>query len=120
MKIDLPITIIFDCQDFRSVQGFQTKNFIPCVCTLRFDSEDEDAPVELFASYPPEERPDYPSCENGEGLLAVLTSEQFRKLVNRAKRNPYDYGVGTEAERTVAQAEADEAAAQDGQFGAGA
>lgn len=120
MKIDLPITIIFDCQDFRSTSGYQTRNFIPHVCTLRFDSEDESAPVELFPVYPPEDRPSYPSCEDGSGLLGLLHADQWRKLIARAKRNPFDYGVGTEAERTIMQEEADEAAAQDGQFGAGA
>lgn len=120
MLIDLPITIIFDCQDFRSVHGFQTKNFTPRVCTLRFDSDDVKVPAELFTTYPPEEQLGYPSCENGDALLAALTEREFRGIVNRAKRNPFDYGVGTEQERTIAQEEADELAAQDGQFGAGA
>jgi hypothetical protein len=120
MKIDLPITIIFDCQDYGAVSGYQRKNFLPYVCTLRFDSEDENAPVELFNNYPPEEAPGYPSCENGDALLTVISIHDFQRIVARAKRNPFDYGVGTEAERTIMQEEADEEAAQDGQFGAGA
>lgn len=114
MKIDLPVTIIFDCEDFRSGHGCHTKNFIPRVCTLRFESDDLDGPVELFTTYPPEKQPGYPSCENGEGVLAVLTSDEYRHIVARAERNPYDYGVGTEEEREAAQAAADELAAQDG------
>lgn len=109
MKIDLPVTIIFDCQDYKSVHGFQTKNFIPRVCTLRFDIEDEDEPVELFSCYPPEEQLGYPSCENGEGVLAILTSDEFRKIAHRAAAQPYDYLDGTvsEDERQAAQAKVD-------------
>lgn len=49
-----------------------------------------------------------------------LTRAIDERVKNRAIRNPWDYAVGTDEERTVWQEEADEAARQDGQFGAGA
>jgi hypothetical protein len=120
MKIDLPITIIFDCQDYQSGHGFQVRNFIPRVCTLRFDVDDDSAPVELISFYPPEDAPGQVTTESGEGILAMLSQDGYRRITARAKRNPYNYAVGTEAERIAMQEEADEEAAQNGQFGAGA
>jgi len=114
VKIDLPIAIIFDCQDHKSVHGFQVRNFIPRVCTIRFDSEKNDLPAELFSAYPPENAPGYPNSDNGDAVLAALSTDEYRRIVDRAKRNPFDYGVGTEAERETAQAAADAEHAQDG------
>jgi hypothetical protein len=117
MKIDLPIVILYDCQDtdMRSVERAAGK----IICTLRYDTEGDGTGAILIQGYPPEDGREKFS-ESGEVLLAYLPTKMDQKIKNRATRNPYDYAVGDEAERLVWQEEADEQAAQDGQFGAGA
>ena len=126
MKIDLPVTILLDCQgtDPRNLNQAAQK----IVGTIRYET---DPPADqlgingvgdalFFPKYPPPDDADTKYWENVDGLMAHLSHDADKKIKKRAARSPYDYMVGTEQERTIAQEEADEQAAQDGQFGAGA
>lgn len=117
MRIDVPVTIIFDCQatDHASI-GRAAGVFIG---TLRYDPRGDGTDAKLFGQYPPPENADEQYVDSGQSLLAHIPSATDKKINNRAARSPWDYAVGTEAERTIWQEEADEQAQQDGQFGAG-
>ncbi|MDE2106624.1 MAG: hypothetical protein KGL39_55930 [Patescibacteria group bacterium] len=117
MKIDLPITITFDCQD----TGYSTeRNAGKQVFTLRYELDGDGTDALLLPGYPPTEPVEEKYAESGQAILAHITRAIDERVKNRAIRNPWDYAVGTDEERTVWQEEADEAARQDGQFGAGA
>lgn len=118
MKIDLPITIIFDCQatDPRSIAAAAGK----IIGTLQYDTEGDGRDALFFPIYPPPESFEAKYIESGQPILAHIPSETDKKVTARAQRSPYDYMVGSEAERLIAQEEADEEHAANGQFGAGA
>lgn len=114
MKIDLPVTIIFDCQQTDSASIAHAAGHI--VGTLRYETEGDGTDATLFGTYPPNEKPVYISgCEfipKGEPALAVLSYMETatdKRINGRAARSPYDYlhaGV-TEEDRTAAQDEVD-------------
>lgn len=119
MKIDLPITIIFDCQatDAGSI-GRAAGHMIG---TLRYETGGDGTDAVLFDSYPPDEKPArllgrefIPQGEPAQCLLAHIPTAVDRRVNSRAARSPWDYMVGTEAERDLAQAKADAQAAEDG------
>lgn len=118
MKIDLPITIIFDCQDTNSNSIMRAAGKL--VCTLRYDTDGDGRDAILLPTYPPVEPVQEQYAESGQSILAHIPSAADKKVSQRAARSPYDYMVGTEQEREIAQEEADQEAAQDTQFGAGA
>lgn len=117
MKIDLPITIIFDCQN----TDYSTeRNAGKQVFTLRYETDGDGSDALLLPGYPPQDPVEEKYAESGQAILAHIARATDDRIKARARRNPWDYMVGTEQEREIAQEEADEAAAQDGQFGAGA
>lgn len=114
MLIDLPVTIIFDAEGAHNLAGRRELR-ITKVCTLRFGNADCKIPAEIFNSYPPSESQVANLLgEPADGVLAMLSSSEYMRIRNRSARYPYDYGVGTEEERTAWQEEADEQAAMDG------
>lgn len=117
MKIDLPIVIMYDCQDVFS----SARQAVNVVCTLRYETGGDGSDALLFQGYPMEEN-DKRVGEPAQALLAYLPSASDKKITAKALRNPYDYLTGefSEAERTMAQEEVDEELRQGGQFGAGA
>lgn len=124
MKIDLPVTIIFDCQNTDSASISRAAGHV--IGTLRYDTDGDGRDAVLFGTYPPNETPyrvlgkEYiREGEPSQAVLSFIPAKTDDKIAARAQRNPWDYAVGTEEERTVWQEEADEAARQDGQFGAG-
>lgn len=118
MKIDLPITIIFDCQNTDHASIMRAAGTL--VCTLRYDTDGDGRDAILLPVYPPVEPVDEQYAESGQSILAHIPAATDRKINSRAARSPWDYMVGTEKEREIAQEDADEQAAQDSQFGAGA
>lgn len=118
MKIDLPITIIFDCQDTNPTSIGRAAGVL--VATLRYDTDGDGKDALLLPVYPPVEPIEEKYAESGQAILAHIPGGTDKKINRRAARSPYDYMVGSEKEREIAQEEADEQAAQDGQFGAGA
>jgi hypothetical protein len=118
MKIDLPIVILFDCQatDPRSIAAAAGK----IVGTLQYDTDGDGRDALFFPTYPPPESFDAKYVESGQSILAHIPSETDKKVNARAARSPYDYMVGSEAERLIAQDEADEERAANGQHGVGA
>lgn len=118
MKIDLPVTIIFDCQgtDHAAIGRAAGK----IIGTLQYDTDGDGADALFFPIYPPPETFEARYTESGQPILAHITAAADKLINSRAARNPYDYAVGTEQERTIWQEEVDEQRAQDGQFGAGA
>lgn len=86
MKIDLPVTIIFDCQntDWPSIKRAAAVS----VCTVRFDTDNPEEPAQLFDHYPP--RKDA-AADPGDAVLTPLTVDTFNKIRRRAEANPYDY-----------------------------
>lgn len=125
MKIDLPITIIFDCQQTDASSIARAAGHV--VCTLRYDTAGDGSDAALFGCYPPNDKPfmlggkefTYEG-EPAQAVLSHLPRKTDEKITGRAARSPSDYMVGTEEEIAVAQEESDEQAAEDGQFGAGA
>ncbi|HCE08727.1 MAG TPA: hypothetical protein DEQ40_09040 [Oxalobacteraceae bacterium] len=116
MKIDIPIVILFDCNDYAHANRAKSAK----QCTLRVDTEDANVPNEIFDHYPP--RDDAVAKNLGEpadGVMAMMSRATWDAIKKAAARNPYDYLVGTDEERDIAQEEADEARAANGQFGAG-
>lgn len=119
MKIDLPITIIFDCQEAN--QGAYGRSAGSIVCTLRYEIDGDGRDAVLFGSYPPNEAPvlmggkmHTPEGEPAQAVLSFIDTTTDKRINARAARSPWDYMVGTEAERTIAQEETDEQRAQDG------
>jgi hypothetical protein len=127
MKIDLPITIIFDCQEASHSAIGRAAGHI--VGTLRYETDGDGSDAVLFGQYPPNEKPftvagsPYtPQGEPAQVLLSFISRDADKRITARAERSPYDYlhaGV-TDAEREIIQEEVDEQRRQDGQFGAGA
>ncbi|WP_298800043.1 hypothetical protein [uncultured Devosia sp.] len=115
MKIDLPITIIFDNNNDRQSIPAGTQVF-----TLRYELDGDGTDALLIPGFPPSEPVDEKYSESGQSILAHISKATDDKIKVRARRSPYDYMVGTEQERAVAQEEVDEAEAQGAQFGAGA
>lgn len=113
MKIDLPVTILLDCQttDFRAIERAQK-----IVCTLRMELDGDGSDAELFAGYPPDKDA---LGEPAQCVLAYLSSRQGAALALKAKRNPADY-CADEAEGAALQEEIDADRAREAQFGAGA
>jgi hypothetical protein len=105
MKIDLPIVVIFDCQDtnWSAIERSAGK----IVCTLRYDTEDVSGPVKLFQGYPPV---DEKLWEPGDHLIAFMPTGIEKKIRSRAAASPYDYLDATfsEEERQAAQDKVDE------------
>lgn len=118
MKIDLPVTIIFDCQ--KTSQNAIMRSAGHIVGTLRYETEGDGTDALFFPVYPPPEIFEAKYIESGQTILAHIPRDVDKCVNNRAARSPFDYMVGTEKEREIAQEEAGEQAAQDGQFGAGA
>lgn len=115
MKIDLPITIIFDNNNDRQSIPAGTQVF-----TLRYELDGDGTDALLIPGFPPPENVDEKYCESGQPILAHISKAAYDKIKARARRSPYDYMVGTEQERIISQEEADENEAQGRQFGAGA
>lgn len=115
MKIDLPVTILFDCQktDHRSIERAAAK----LVCTLRFDTEDHAVSVELFQGYPTKDAANL--GEPADAILCGLTATQLQKIKTKAHRWPSDYCTD-EAAGLILQEEIDQEAAHNAQFGVGA
>lgn len=125
MKIDLPITIIFDCQATDSSAISRAAGHV--IGTLRFETEGDGSDAVLFGQYPPNDKPflcagrmHTPEGEPAQAVLSFIDRKADDKIKHRAARSPTDYMVGTDEEIAIAQEDADEQAAQDGQFGAGA
>ena len=111
MKVDLPITILFDNQgELHNIKHKVT-------CTLRFDTDlHVDDKVEIFDGYPPRNEK---MGEDGEGAMAMLGMDAWIKLKSKIERWPEDYCTDIEEGERL-QAEVDEEIAQDSQFGHGA
>lgn len=125
MKIDLPVTIIFDCQATDHAAIGRAAGVL--IGTLRYETDSDGTDAVLFGSYPPDEkqvmllgREFIPQGEPAQGLLAHMPAAADKKVSARAARSPWDYMVGTDAERKVAQEEADAERDANGQFGVGA
>jgi hypothetical protein len=116
MLIDLPVVVLLDCQDPDRHSLAAQK----IVGTIRYDTENSDVEALFFPAYPPPDDADTKYWESANGVLAHISSAANTRIKNAAARSPYDYMVGTEQERTIAQEEVNEQRAQDGQFGAGA
>jgi hypothetical protein len=109
MKIDLPITIIFDNNNDRQSIPAGTQVF-----TLRYELEGDGTDALLIPGFPPPESFDEKYCESGQSILAHISKATDDKIKARARRSPYDYMVGTEEDREAAQAEADYQKSLDG------
>lgn len=116
MKIDLPITIIFDCQTTDRENLGRAAGHV--IGTLRYETGGDGTDAVLFGTYPPPENGDL--GEPAQALLTFVSRKADEKIKARTSRSPWDYAVGTEAERTIWQEDADEQHAKNGQFGAGA
>ena len=86
------------------------------VGTVRYDTDNSDVEALFFPAYPPPDDADTKYWESANGIMAHISSAAHRRIQNSAARSPCDYMVGTEQERAIAQEEADEQAAQGGQF----
>jgi hypothetical protein len=105
MKIDLPITIIFDCQ--ATDQGAIGRAAGKIIGTLQYDTEGDGTDALFFSVYPPPEKFEAKYVESGQSILAHIPAAADKLVNSRAAANPYDYMVGTEEERTAAQAKVD-------------
>jgi hypothetical protein len=119
MKIDLPVTVIFDCQATDGASISRAAGHV--VGTLRYDTDGDGRDAVLFGSYPPNDKPflcagrtHTPEGEPAQAVLAFIPAKTDAKIMARAARSPYDYAVGTEEERTRWQEQADEAIAHEG------
>ncbi len=125
MKIDLPITIIFDCQATDAASIMRAAGHV--IGTLRYETDGDGRDAVLFGSYPPNDKPflvagrmHTPEGEPAQGVLAFIPAAADKKINSKAARWPEDYMVGTEEEIAIAQEDANDEAAQNSQFGAGA
>lgn len=105
MKIDLPITIIFDCQDMGHTSISRAAGTL--VGTLQYDTDGDGTDTLFFPVYPPPETFEAKFTESGQSILAHIPAVADKIVNSRAARSPYDYMVGTEAERTAAQDKVD-------------
>ncbi len=119
MKIDVAVFIAFDCQSgFISStpnlgHAAGTRTF-----TMRYDTEDMNAPAQFCNHYPP--RADAYWMTDKDGVLFALhATDTDKKIRSRAERFPVDY-CSDPAEGEALQEAADDAAAANGQFGVGA
>lgn len=112
MKIDLPVTIIFDCE--RTDHDAINRAAGVLVGTLRYDTEGDGTDAVLFSQYPPDEKPVMlmgrefiPQGEPAGAFLACIPAKADTKINSRAANSPYDYMVGNEEERQAAQDKVD-------------
>lgn len=105
MKIDLPIVIIFDCQatDQSSIARAAGK----IIGTLQYDTEGDGRDALFFPVYPPPETFEARYVESGQSIIAHIPAGADKLVNGRSAVNPFDYMVGTEAERTAAQDKVD-------------
>jgi hypothetical protein len=112
VKIDLPITIIFDCQATDASSIGRAAGHV--IGTLRYETDGDGSDAVLFGSYPPDEKPclvggrEYvPEGEPALALLSHIPAKADARISSRAARSPWDYMVGTDAERQAAQDKVD-------------
>lgn len=106
MKIDLPVVIVFDCQDtdYLSIRCAAGQT----VCTLRFDTGNDGSDALLIQGYPAAKGREK-WAESGQPLLAYIPSRVDKKIKDRAERSPYDYlpEYVSEEDRQAAQDKVD-------------
>ncbi len=119
MKIDLPVLIVFDCQ--QTDAGSIGRSAGHRVCTLRYETDGDGTDAVLFGEYPPNEKPVLilnrefvPQGDPAQGVMAHIPSDVDTRVNARVARSPWDYMVGTDEEREAAQERAGALAAEDG------
>lgn len=121
MKIDLPVTIIFDCQAIDPGSIGRAAGHL--VGTLRYETDGDGSDAVLFGKYPPDEKPflclgkmHTPEGEPAQAILSFIGKRTDDKIGARAARSPYDYlyAAVSDEERDAAQEAADAKREEDG------
>ncbi|CAB4202894.1 hypothetical protein UFOVP1623_15 [uncultured Caudovirales phage] len=85
MLIDVPVFIQIDAQDNRSDRPVGK-----CVLTMRFDPDAPDDPIKFCTQYPPKEDAVFWE-DSGDLLISTFGNAEYKKLIAKAKANPFDY-----------------------------
>jgi hypothetical protein len=105
MRIDLPITIIFDCQSTdQSAIGRAAGKIIG---TLQYETDGDGTDALFFPVYPPPDKFEAKYTESGQAIIAHIPLTADQRVNARTAVNPFDYMVGTVAERQAAQDKVD-------------
>lgn len=106
MLIDVPFIIKIDCQHLQPKNQWADRPVAERVMTLRFDP-DIEGPLKFCGQYPPTKDSVFWE-DTGDLLLSAIGNPEYRKLIARAKANPYDYCAdAAEGERLQAIADAE-------------
>lgn len=90
MKIQFPITILFDAMDARTA-GFHGRRTF----TMRYDPADTDAPAEYCRNHPPRQGDQW--VVDKDGVLFDLFQHDTCKLIEaRALADPEGYGIAND------------------------
>lgn len=113
MLVDIPVIIIFDCQNIDEAR--QRAKGIKKLVTVRYDTENTELPMQITGGYLPEYKAVW-LTDTGTVIDAQLTDKDLQEIARRAAVEPYDYlaGTFTEEQRQAAQDESDRKAAEDG------
>jgi hypothetical protein len=113
MLIDVPCVICFDCEDPRAhtQQARFERKF-----TLRFDTDDTDAPAQWVNRYPPKPGDKFYTDESCV-IFDMMPEGADKAMKQRAARNPVDY-CADPAEGEVLQKALDEEREEERRAGA--
>lgn len=116
MLVDIPVLVAIDCHrpDWKAIGGAVQHRII----TMRFDVDDDDAPAQFTLDHPAHEKSHWSIDKDGV-LFALISSDRYRRLVERVRANPVDY-CADQAEGLILQEEAEATRAASAQFGVGA
>jgi len=105
MIIDVPIVIYIDTETYLPHAQAVAK----VAMTLRFDTDDTDEQMKFCTGYPPKPTSTFWD-DSGDVFAMALGNNEYKKLIARARSNPYDYAANvTEEERNRLQEIADAA-----------
>lgn len=114
MLIDVPVTITFDHDSrWRAGQRSHSRIF-----TMRYDTEDNDAPAQYCLQYPPPDKARWSVDKDGI-LFDLFTSDADSAIKKAAAADPVTYCVDA-AEGLRLECELEESREANSQFGVGA
>lgn len=104
MIIDVPVLIYIDAED----NGRQNTAASKRTFTMRLDVDKDDEPITYCNHYPPREGATF-FKDGGDVFAMALGTDEYKRLVSRARANPYDYLCAdvSEEERQAAQDKVD-------------